>query len=517
MEIDRTDPEGPRRTLAAMESGAPVIYQAHLVAGGWGGYPDFLFRCPATTAACGGWHYTPWDTKLARSAKPGFLSSSAPMPTCWRPSGASARPSSCSCSATARSGRTRPTTSSTTTAGSGVLRRLPGGAGTRSRPPEPGLDRSWGRWEKTAEPLLERSDHLSRVANITRGQVRRLEEAGIATLTALAGAEPGTAGPHGSPSRCSIGSAPRPGSSSTRAATLSRSGSTAPRVPEEPRRGLALLPPPSDGDVFFDMEGFPYADGRAGVPVRRRARVDEVTPGYHDWWAHDEREERARLRGVHRLAHGAAAAVTRPPRLPLRLVRGDRAQAADGRSTPPARRRWTSCSGPACFVDLYRVVRQGFVIGTPSYSLKEIEHLYMPQRTGPVLSAGGSVVEYQRWIDSGQPRSWQESPILKGIREYNRVDCESPWALRSWLRERQRESGIDYLPRSAAGNGSRQSREPERAAAEALASRLVDRGRARSRRRTEGAARSTSSSAGWSSSTAARRSRCGGGCSSATR
>ena len=40
------------------------------------------------------------------------------------------------------------------------------------------------------------------------------------------------------------------------------------------------------------------------------------------------------------------------------------------------------------FVDLYRVVQQGFVIGTPSYSLKEVEHLYMPQRTGPVQRRG---------------------------------------------------------------------------------------------------------------------------------
>ena len=56
-----------------MDAGAPVIYQAHLVADGWHGYPDFLFRCPGNGCPCGGQHYTPWDTKLARSAKPYFL------------------------------------------------------------------------------------------------------------------------------------------------------------------------------------------------------------------------------------------------------------------------------------------------------------------------------------------------------------------------------------------------------------------------------------------------------------
>ena len=73
VELDRADPEGPSRTLAAMDGAAPVIYQAHLIADGWGGFPDFLYRCAGNGCPCGGYHYTPWDTKLARSAKPGFL------------------------------------------------------------------------------------------------------------------------------------------------------------------------------------------------------------------------------------------------------------------------------------------------------------------------------------------------------------------------------------------------------------------------------------------------------------
>ena len=73
VELEFGDPAGADLTLAAMRDGAPVIYQAHLVADGWHGYPDFLFRCPGGPCACGGRHYTPWDTKLARSAKPGFL------------------------------------------------------------------------------------------------------------------------------------------------------------------------------------------------------------------------------------------------------------------------------------------------------------------------------------------------------------------------------------------------------------------------------------------------------------
>jgi uncharacterized protein len=128
------------------------------------------------------------------------------------------------------------------------------------------------------------------------------------------------------------------------------------------------------------------------------------------------------------------------------------------------------------FVDLYAVVRQGFVIGTPSYSLKEVERLYLPVREGEVKSGGGSVIEYQRWLDSGEPRSWEQSPVLRGIREYNRVDCESLWGLRSWLLDRQRESGVSYVPSPCCHPDPERS-EGEGSQDDSVAGRLLGRAR----------------------------------------
>ena len=452
-----------------MESGAPVIYQAHLVAGGWGGYPDFLFRCPGGDCRCRGWHYTPWDTKLARSAKPGHLIQL------------------CAYADMLKALRGVLPSELVFVLGHGEERPYPTGhffhyyrrlrrafadfqaAWDRSRPPEPGLDRTWGRWEKTAEALLERSDHLSRVANITRGQIGRLEEAGIATLGALAECEAGRR-----VSKVSDQVFER-----LRAqARLQRDSHGHPQPlwqhrpedPNEPRRGLALLPPASDGDVFFDMEGFPYAEDGLEYLFGAVTLGDDVVPVYHDWWAHDEREERAAFEAfidwlmerrrqdpalhVYHYASYEETAVKRlAAKYATRETEVDELLKAD------------------VFVDLYNVVRQGFIIGTPSYSLKYIEHLYQAPRTGPVISAGGSIVEYDRWIESGQARSWKDSPILERIREYNRLDCDSLWALRSWLRERQCESGIDYRAPEPPPEPKREP-PPERAAAEQLAARL---------------------------------------------
>ena len=45
---------------------------------------------------------------------------------------------------------------------------------------------------------------------------------------------------------------------------------------------------------------------------------------------------------------------------------------------------------------------------------------------------------------SGQPRDWRRSPILEGIRNYNRDDCDSAALLAQWLQARQREQKIAY-------------------------------------------------------------------------
>ncbi len=241
---------------------------------------------------------------------------------------------------------------------------------------------------------------------------------------------------------------------------------------DEPRRGLALLPPPSPGDVFFDMEGFPF--GREKLEYLFGASVPEgETPAFHDWWAHDAAEEQRALEGFldwvverrrrhpdlhiyHYNAYETAAVKRLMGKYGTReaevddLLRGD------------------------VFVDLYTVVRQGMVIGTPSYSLKDVERLYLSARQDEIVSAGGSTVEYQRWLDRGEARDWQSSPILRRIRDYNETDCRSTAGLRDWLLERQREAGIAWLPDPNEKTPKDEEPEP----IDEVAKRLVARGRA---------------------------------------
>jgi predicted RecB family nuclease len=481
VEIVYNDPEGETRTRAAMDAGAPVIFQAHLAAAGWHGYPDFLYRCRGEGCPCGGRHYTPWDTKLARSARPHFLvqlCAYADMLEAVR----GYRPGEI-----------------VFVLGQGEEKSYPTGdffyyyrqlrrSFSRFQShwsvasiPDPGLDRGWGRWESAAERRLEEADHLSRVANITRGQVQQLEQQGIRTLAELAGSLPSRKVSRMNPAVFERLQA------QARLQLESRGRQqplwqARPVDQLEPRRGLAQLPPPCPGDVFFDIEGFPYAS-RGLEYLLGVVTVDGVAPEFRAWWAHDDAEERIAFEAfidwlmARRQQWPDLHVYHYAPYEESALKRLMGKHATREAEVDDLLRGGT-------LVDLLAVVRQGFVIGTPSYSLKKVERLYRGERTEAVSSAGGSVVEYQRWLDSGQPRGPAASPLLQAIEDYNQVDCDSLHGLRSWLVDRQTESGIDYRP-----DPLRQDAAPEvsdeRREAEALAARLVQRGADRMEREPE--------------------------------
>ncbi len=180
-------------TITAMQAGQEVIYRGGLQSGVvqdarpeyFLARPDFLVRT-AGESALGHYRYEAWDVTLAPQPSPAHL-----IQLC------------CSTDLLQTAQEQRPD-SMLLWLGSGARRRFrtadfiyyylalkqaflaymqqfdpaaqPG--------PEPGGD--YGRWTAQAAQILERADHLSRVANITVSQIQKLNAAGITTLTSLA-------------------------------------------------------------------------------------------------------------------------------------------------------------------------------------------------------------------------------------------------------------------------------------------------------------------------------------------
>src|SRR5205823_13866344 len=156
----------------------------------------------------------------------------------------------------------------------------------------------------------ERDEHLSLVAGIRRTQVDRLNAAGIATLEDLA--------------TTTQEKIPK-----LRAETLAKLREQAALqrhrrqtgelrhviLPLEPERGFALLPEPSPGDVWLDLEGDPWYEPARGLEYLLGWVYldDDGVPQYDTIWALDRaqekegferlldliRERRARFPGMH--------------------------------------------------------------------------------------------------------------------------------------------------------------------------------------------------------------------------
>ena len=191
--------------------------------------------------------------------------------------------------------------------------------------------------------------------------------------------------------------------------------------PAEPGRGFALLPEPQPGDLFYDIEGDPHYEG--GLEYLHGLWADGQFTAF---WAHDHAAEAAALTDLlaffrarldrfpkARIYHYAPYEITALRRLTTKYGIGE---AFLDRLLRERR-----------FVDLYAVVRGGLLASEKNYSIKSLEAFYGLKREGEVKTAGGSVVAYEAWRESG------DQAILDEICDYNRVDCVSTQMLRDWL------------------------------------------------------------------------------------
>ncbi len=419
------------QTLAAMRSGADVIYQACLSDGSWLGYADFLLRVdsPEEPSKFGPWRYDIADTKLARRLTVAALLQMATyaqgltrfqgvppqrlivvtgdtQPHAWAPRDVQAY---------ARR----------------VARRLE--VAVASREPTVSAPNSYCRqcrWATHCEAEWEERDDIGLVAGVRRDHRAALHRAGVTTLAQLARLTPADLAGVLSP-----GAARRMTQQARLQLTERTQGApTYALLRPAPHLGLGLLPSPHPRDVYLDFEGNPWAASGRGIEYL--AGLCDRSGDFVSWWAHDDAEEKrlvedllddlvARRRadpGMH-IYHYAPYERTALTRMTARY--GTREAELD-----------ELLRGEA-FVDLYAVVRQGMQISKSSYSIKKLEAFYWEHtRTaadGEVADALSSVVEYERWLLTG------DQAILDSIEEYNRQDVLSTLALHEWLEERRTE------------------------------------------------------------------------------
>ncbi|MBU3700364.1 MAG: TM0106 family RecB-like putative nuclease, partial [Candidatus Kapabacteria bacterium] len=450
LQIERTDTEEAlRRTLKAFEDSEPGVFQAYLRHEEFAGWSDFILQ-----NADG--RYQIWDTKLARKTKPYFT---IQLSCYWEMLSAMIGQDEMSDFFGVILG-TKERVEFRQAEFADYYRNLKDQFLTMhtnfrddlAQRPEPMPRADHRRWTSHAEQYFKDTDHLVQVAGITVGNIKKLHDVGITRMEDLATAEPGTAPKISADTFAKLTQQARLQVATRELRAMADDPTTVPPLYEvlPPAQknglpsGLGRLPLEDPYDVFFDLEGYPLVVGGLEY-LWGAAYYDEggmLT--FRDWWAHNSVEEKKAFEDfidwvylrwkkspTMHIYHYAAYEVSVVRRLSTRYA--SREDEVD------------DLLRNNVFVDLYQIVHQGLRIGEDSYSIKRVERLYRPRRSTDVATAGESIVEYARWLEAGEPRSWQQSQILKRIRDYNEDDCVSTAELAKWLRTLAKNSGIDLI------------------------------------------------------------------------
>ncbi|HEX2843867.1 MAG TPA: TM0106 family RecB-like putative nuclease, partial [Candidatus Limnocylindria bacterium] len=444
-------------TIAAMRAGVDVVYQATFFDGRWLGYADFLLRVEAERAedasVWGPWHYEVADTKLARHVKAGaVLQMCSYVEQLERLQGV--RPANMhvvlggSAHETAslrvddylayyRAARAR---FEQVMFGTDAAPAPPPAYPPVGTYPEPVEHCDVCRWAPECEARRRNDDHLSIVAGITSRQRKALGALGIQTLTALAGSpipfDPPLDGASASSTERVREQARIQLEGRGRTPPLHELLLPPPGEPIDPERGLAILPEPDAGDLFFDIEGDPYAfdDG-----IDYLFGVLDLDGRFTAFWSFDpDRPDEIDLAGEkaafeqfidfvaeRRRRHPAMHVYHYAPYEPTALKR------LMGRHATREEEVDALLRG-GVLVDLYRAVRQGLRASVESYSIKKLEPLYGFTREIDLRDAGSSIVAFEEWLELGEGDR-PTSDILARIEGYNRDDVISNARLRDWL------------------------------------------------------------------------------------
>ncbi|GAB1582917.1 TM0106 family RecB-like putative nuclease [Phyllobacterium phragmitis] len=286
------------------------------------------------------------------------------------------------------------------------------------------------RWQDSCETRWRQDDHLCLVSGVSKNQISELRANEIHTVAALASMPVPLAW---QPNR----GAPLSYEKAREQARIQVESREAGELryemlPVLPDCGLCLLPQPSPGDVFFDIEGDPFV-GEHGLEYLFGYQYRDADGSfvYVADWAFDRASEKTIFERFIDFVMIRRAAVPDlhiyhyAPYEPGALKR------LMGRYATREDEVDTLLRGKV-FVDLYSVVRNAIRAGVESYSIKRLEPLYAYTRNADLRDANVALASLQASLELGDAAA-VTAEDRKVVQAYNADDCASTAALRDWL------------------------------------------------------------------------------------
>ena len=280
-------------------------------------------------------------------------------------------------------------------------------------------------WIEVCEKNWLEKDHLNQIVNINKVQIKKLNEAGIKTVSGLAE----------KPENFKVkGLNPEIFKRLNICAKLKkeyeRTGKPQYHIIKENlklQKGFNLLPKPSECDLFFDIESVQDHIVEGGLEyLFGFYYVEKGKAVFKPMWAHDHKEEKKNLEEFFKFTkehfkkypdakiyHYAKYEITALRKL---VARHDVCET-----------EYDNYLRQSKFVDLLAIVKASFLVSESSYSIKNLEKFYNFKRTGEVQKGDVSEDFYAEWV------SLKEKRLLQEIEDYNKQDCHSTYELREWL------------------------------------------------------------------------------------
>jgi predicted RecB family nuclease len=426
------------QTIDAMKRGVDVISQAYLSDGQWQGYADVLLKVKEPSNL-GDWSYEVVDTKLARETKGGTI-----LQLCLYSE------------LVASIQGFMPKRMHIITPGKNfqpetyrvhdylayhhfVKSRLEDAINTMPKTyPEPVDHCDICSWWPHCNDQRRQDDHLSFVAGISKLQIRELRKQNVNTLADLA--------------TTSITKPPERGSMESyekihHQAELQLDCRTNHKpvhelLDLEPERGLARLPEPSPGDIFFDFESDPFVE-EGGLEYLLGYLDAE---GYTALWGLNRNDEQQHFE------HFIDLVMDRWQRHPgLHLYHFTHYEPS---ALKRLAGRYSSKEDEldqmlraGLFVDLHAILKQTLRASVERYSLKDLEIFFNYKRKTDLRDASKCLRILECELELNDAENIAQD-IKDTIQNYNFEDCESTLKLRNWLediRTAQIESGKEIL------------------------------------------------------------------------
>ncbi|MDK3075508.1 TM0106 family RecB-like putative nuclease [Sedimentitalea sp. JM2-8] len=426
------------QTIAAMAAGTEIIIQAALQHGRWAGRADILRRVE-TPSNLGAWSYEIIDTKLARETKAGSVLQLCLYADLLREAQGIA-PEYVYVVAPWSDYEPQAFRFADYAAYFRKVKAAAEAATLADAPPslypEPKEHCDICRWRERCETRRRDDDHLCLVAGISKTQTAELQEHGITTAAALA------AMPSPMPWKPQRGStfSYEKAREQARIQIASREAGELvyELLPIVQDIGLCILPEPSPGDIFFDIESDAFV-GEHGIEYLFGYNYldDNGEWAYTADWALDRESEKAIFE---RFVDFVTARQAQHPNLHIYHYASYEQGALKrlmGRYATREAEIDDFLRGNI-LVDLYAVVRNALRAGVESYSIKKLEPIYGYARQTDLPDANLALFSLQAALELGDIESISDED-RQTVQSYNQDDCASTVALRGWLEERRQE------------------------------------------------------------------------------